>query len=239
MQIALLLLCAVDLGFFTYYMIAYDIGGRNTISDSLFTKPEYAVVLSCTLAARLLGVVLYFFRYRTASCAWIVPGCIGVSLALFGWVWLVVHKDNMEHFTGVFVFCLGSFVYSIVLLRLCEESHPHLSQLHFGLEVFLFLASGVLVLLFVIVWFNEEMNDKHKTKTYTSTAITYEDPNQYAYIIEHCAYITFLLFYAGFFLFHTPDWKRKPFVDGVYSGEREAVEMNALKPLVPVAIVNA
>ena len=146
--------------------------------------------------------------------------------------WLVVHKENIPHFTGVFLFCLGSFIYSIVMLRLCEESHPHLSRLHFWLEVFLFLASGGLVLAFVIVWLDEEANNRHKKKLDTSTMIMYDDPNQHAYIIEHCAYISFLLFYTGFFLFHTPDIKREAFVDGVYSGERETVEMQTLRPLV-------
>lgn len=85
MQITLLLISAVELGFFLYYMFAYNMGGKNTISDSLFTRPEYAVVLTCTLTARITGVALYFFRYRNHSCAWIIPGCLGIAMALFGW----------------------------------------------------------------------------------------------------------------------------------------------------------
>jgi hypothetical protein len=85
LQITLLLLCAVDLVFFMYYMFMYNLEGKNTISDSLFTRPEYAVVLSCTLSARLAGVALYFIRYRNANCAWIVPGCMGIALAFAGW----------------------------------------------------------------------------------------------------------------------------------------------------------
>lgn len=85
MQIVLLGLCAIDLGFFMYYMFAYNLGGKNTISDSLFTRVEYRVVLSCTLTARLLGVALYFFRYRNANCNWIFPGCIGLVIAFGGW----------------------------------------------------------------------------------------------------------------------------------------------------------
>jgi hypothetical protein len=154
---------------------------------------------------------------------------------IFFRVWLVLRKDNFEHFFGVFVFCLGSFMYSIVMIRLCEESYPHLAQLHLWLEVFLFLSSGILVLAFVIVWFNEEVNNQHKKTVDSETMIAYDDPNQSAFIVEHCAYISFLLFYAVFFLFHTPDYKREPFVDGVFSGEREAVDMHTLNPLVPCA----
>ena len=84
MQMALLMLCALDLGFFTYYMIAHNLEVRNAISDSRFTRPEYASVLSCTLAARVLGVVFYFVRQRK-HCAWIVPGYVGIALAFSGW----------------------------------------------------------------------------------------------------------------------------------------------------------
>jgi hypothetical protein len=218
MQMALLLLCALDLGFFMYYMIALNLGARNTISESLFTRPEYASFLTCTLFSRILGVVFYFVRYRK-QCAWVVPGYIGIALTFAGWVWLVNHKDNTQHFLGVFVFCLGTTIYSIVLIRLCEESHPHLARVHFWLEFFLLLTSGALVLAFVIVWLHEEANNHHKSS---------DDPNQYAYIIEHCAYISFLLFYSGFFLFHTPDDAEKEFVNGVYQGEQDTV----LRPLV-------
>lgn len=141
-----------------------------------------------------------------------------------------MNKDNLPHFTGVFLFCLGTFIYSIVMLRLCEESHPHLSNLHFWLETFLLLTTGTLVLAFVVVWFNEEVNDQHKKKIDSETLVMYDDSSQTAYIIEHCAYISFLLFYAGFFLFHTPDDRREPFVDGVFSGESGV----ALNPLMQV-----
>jgi len=150
-------------------------------------------------------------------------------------LYLVFNKEIYAHFFGVFIFCLGTFIYSVVMLRLCEESHPHLSQLHFSLELFLFLSSGMLVLAFAIVWFNEEVNHQHKKKVNSETMIAYEDPNQAAYIIEHLAYISFLLFYASFFLFHTPDLRREPFVDGVFRGERETVGMHTLNPLVPPA----
>lgn len=218
MQMVLLLLCALDLGFFMYYMIAHNLEARSTISESLFTRPEYASVLSCLLACRMVGVIFYFVRYKK-HCAWVVPGYVGIALTFSGWVWLVNHKDNTQHFLGVFVFCLGTTIYSIVLIRLCEESHPHLARVHFWLEFSLLLASAVLVLAFVIVWLNEEANSHHNSSN---------DPNQYAYIIEHCAYITYLLFYAGFFLFHTPDDTEKEFVNGVYQGEQDTV----LRPLV-------
>lgn len=149
-----------------------------------------------------------------------------------GRLWLVYNEEINAHFVGVFIFCLGTFIYSVVMLRLCQESHPHLAQLHFGLELFLFLTSGMLVVAFAIVWFNEEINNQHKKKIDSETMIAYDDPNQAAFIIEHCAYISFILFYAGFFLFHTPDMYRDAFVDGVFTGEMETVGMQTLNPLV-------
>jgi len=212
MQQALLLLCAVDLGFFTYYMVSLNLQGRHTISDTLFSTPAYAVVLTCTLVGRQLGVVFYLIRYRHAARWHLLGGALGLALSLFGWVWLVLHQENRAHFAGVFVFCVGTFVYSLALLFLCEESHPHLAQLHFWLEILLFGATTMLVFAFGVVWFAEEQAQKH-VKKLDSNGRAYENPDQTAYIVEHFAYIAFILFYACFFLFHTPDWEQKPFVD--------------------------
>ena len=136
--------------------------------------------------------------------------------------WLAAHKENVPHFTGVFLFCLGSFSYALVMLRLCKESHPHLSQQHFWLETFIFVSSGILVITFVTLWVLEELDHKHD--------IGSSDRTQQAYIVEHCAYVSNLLFYAGFFLFHTPDPMKPPHIEAEYNNNKDnqAHEMKSL-----------
>ena len=146
--------------------------------------------------------------------------------------WLVVHKDNTQHFTGVFLFCLGSFDYSVALLRLGRESHKHLEKQHWAMELFLFISSGVLLLAFILLWVEEENAGKHAPQAPTDTI-----SEQNAYIVEHCAYIAHLLFYATFFLFHTPNPMYQPNVGAIYEAEMvEMVTLNTLNPLIPVTI---
>ena len=85
LQIVLILVCLFDMGFFLYYLFSYELALQNTISDSLFTRPEYATVLTVTLTVRLLGAVLFLMRYRYEAWDWVVPGFVGVVLTLFGW----------------------------------------------------------------------------------------------------------------------------------------------------------
>ena len=89
LQYFLLALCVFDLGYFTYYMVAYNLESQHTISDSLFVSVEYAAVLTTTLSFRLLGVVLFFFkpenRREVDMTHWLIAGYTGVFLALFGW----------------------------------------------------------------------------------------------------------------------------------------------------------
>lgn len=140
--------------------------------------------------------------------------------------WLIANRDNTSHFSGVFVFCLGSFFYSIALIRLACTTHEHLWQLHYALELFLFITTACLLVAFIVLWLLEENSGMHKPKQIADT--------QTAYIVEHCAYLAHLLFYTAFFTFHTPDpLKDNPQVAGIY--EAEGVELvgitSTLSPL--------
>lgn len=84
-QLVLLGLCVADMAFFTYHFIAYQIPRQNTISDSLFDHGAYAVLLSLFLVARLLGAVLYIFRFRNENTPWAIAGFLGTFVTLFGW----------------------------------------------------------------------------------------------------------------------------------------------------------
>lgn len=144
-------------------------------------------------------------------------------------VWLVLHRINYEHFSGVFLFCLGSFMYCMALLRLGEQTHAHLAPLHAILEYALFFSSMALVTTFVVLWVMEENAGKHGRDP--------SDPTQKAFILEHAAYLTQLLFYAAFFLFHSPDPCRDT-VEKIYDEENNSagIELGTMSPLIPVAI---
>jgi heme/copper-type cytochrome/quinol oxidase subunit 2 len=91
-----------------------------------------------------------------------------------------------------------------------------MAQIHLAMEIGLFLSTVVLVLAFVTTWAIEENNGQHLSHN--------EDSQLNAYIVEHAAYIVFLLFYATFFVFHTPDPREPP-------GLREAyVEEHTMDP---------
>ncbi len=62
LQLLLIGICMFDLIFFSYYLFSYELEQQNTISDSLFSHPGYATVLTFTLISRLLGAGLYLFR---------------------------------------------------------------------------------------------------------------------------------------------------------------------------------
>lgn len=87
LQAALLILCVVDLAYFSFYLFTYELQEQHTISDSLFTNPSYAVILSLTLSFRMLGVIFFLYQYRNESSAqkWWALGYVGVFLTLFGW----------------------------------------------------------------------------------------------------------------------------------------------------------
>ena len=115
---------------------------------------------------------------------------------------------------------MGSSVYCISLLRLAGEREKSLAQIHLAMEIGLFLSTVVLVLAFVTTWAIEENNGQHLSHVGENE----EDNQLNAYIVEHAAYIVFLLFYSTFFVFHTPDPREPP-------GLREAyVEEHTMDP---------
>lgn len=126
------------------------------------------------------------------------------SSGLFRRGWLASHRDNINHFIGVGLFCLGSSMYSIAFLWLAGQTHKHLWRIHQGLGAFLFVSTVGQVLAFVILWVLEEESGKHMAHIGDSNNGN-GDSTQKAYIVEHSAYMTQILFYATFILFHSPD----------------------------------
>ena len=207
-----------DLIFFSYYLFVFEMNEQSMISDTLFTRGEYATVLTVTLAARLLGGVLFLMRYMRDRPWWTTMGIMGECLTLMGWYWLVLHKDNGNHFAGVGLFCLGSLLYSMVFIRLGAISHKHLRLLHQWLMGFLLIATIGLVVAFVAIWAMEEKKGQHdkpspKSDNYYEI-LAQEEASRKAYIVEHAAYVTHLLFYLGFFSFHSPNPNVSPNVSG-------------------------
>lgn len=223
-QLALLALCAFDLAFFCYYLFEFELDRRHTISDTLFGDGGYRATLTCLLALRLLGAALFLLRFRHRHCGWETAGYAGICLAFFGWMWLTVHKENTQHFLGVGIFCAGSFGYSLALVRLAATSDDDRELLHACLEGFLLLCVVVLVLSFVGLWIEEENDGRHARNT----------PDQSAYIVEHAAYIVQVVFYALFFLYHSPNPNKR--TDGYSIGTEEyepgTVPM-VCRPLIP------
>ena len=132
----------------------------------------------------------------------------------------------------MFLFCLGSFLYSVALLRVGETTHAHLAPLHAMLEYALFFSCMAFVGSFVVLWIMEENAGKHGRDP--------SDPTQKAYILEHAAYMTQVVFYAIFFLFHSPDPCRDS-VRTIYNDEKNrnegmGIELGTLSPLIPVTI---
>lgn len=139
----------------------------------------------------------------------------------------MLHKDLARHFLGVVVFCIGSGLYSITLLRLAGERDKSLAKVHQALEIFLLASSVCLFLAFGVVWAIEEMNGQHVRELGEP-----DDDGQKAYIVEHVAYMVFLLFYATFFLFHTPNPEEPPGLRQIYTEEyAHDPEGVAMKPL--------
>lgn len=99
--------------------------------------------------------------------------------------------------------------------------------MHQALEIFLLASSVCLFLAFGVVWAIEEMNGQHVRELGEP-----DDDGQKAYIVEHVAYMVFLLFYATFFLFHTPNPEEPPGLRQIYTEEyAHDPEGVAMKPL--------
>ena len=81
----LVAVCLFELIFFLVYMFSYNMQHENTISDSLFNRPEYAIVLTICLSLRGLGVTLFLLRYRYSESMWTTIGWVGLTVSLFGW----------------------------------------------------------------------------------------------------------------------------------------------------------
>ena len=86
LQYLLLGVCVFDMIFFSYYLFAFELQEKQTISDSLFTRVEYAAVLSITLTIRLTGAAMFYVRYRfQKDRTWLVVGFVGIVLTFIGW----------------------------------------------------------------------------------------------------------------------------------------------------------
>ena len=208
LQKGLLAICLFDLSFFSYYLFNFEMIKQSTISDTIFTDTGYKVVLTFLLASRLLGGGLFLLRFRFKHRLWEWAGYAGMAAAFGGWWYLVENKENFHHFIGVGVFCLGSFTYSLAFVRLAGTSEDGKELLHAIMELFLLLGVVVLVVSFVLLWFEEENDGRH------SSAGSYK--TQTAYIVEHTAYVVHLVFYMLFFLYHSPDPNKR--TDGGYIG---------------------
>lgn len=224
-----------DLAFFSYYLFVFAIEEQNMISDTLFERGEYATILTVTLAARLLGGLLFMLGYMSEKPWWTAMGLAGECLTLLGWGWLVVHQDMGNHFAGVGAFCLGSLLYSMVFIRLGAMSHKHLRLLHQWLMVFLLVATTALVVSFVAVWAIEERDGQH-----ARDSNGYIAPSRKAYIVEHAAYVAHLLFYLGFFVFHSPNPNIPTYINSNYDDEATLMHtmhddrVSVCHPLIPM-----
>ena len=78
------------------------------------------------------------------------------------------------------------------------------------------------------IWAIEDANGQHLPHMAEN-----EDNRLNAYIVEHTAYIVFLLFYATFFVFHTPDPWEPPGLREAYV-EEHTMDPNSvtLRPLI-------
>lgn len=192
-QTVLMLLCAFDAGFFCYYLFTYSIHTQSTISETLFTRPEYTTVLSVMLGARLTGGLLFLLRFRYKWGQAEIVGLVGILLTIIGWAVLAIRRDTSGHFLGVGLFCIGSFVYSTAFIRLAATHARDATRelVRTVLEAFLLMSTIALFISFVALWVIEE----HRSTREASQG----------YIVEHAAYLTHLLFYTVFFLYHSPD----------------------------------
>lgn len=203
----LLLLCAMELLFFVLMLSIYEAPSRAMISDTIFADPAYRVALTLMLALRLTVVALFVYSRKGHGDCPVVAGFSGVILAIGGWTLLVSDHSDVPHFTGVAVFCAGSLLYSLTLVRMARRTHEGLASLHLGMAVGLLVATCVLVPAFTALYFQD-------------------DPN--AYLVEHLAYISFLLFYMTFFLYHWP-------IAGPLAAEPQRVaDLPQCAPLLPL-----
>ena len=125
------------------------------------------------------------------------------------------------------LFTLGSTLYSLALLRLAGIYEKQLAFLRWCMEIFLVLSTAGLMLAFVILWAMEEGEGKH-----VKHMGEFEENTRIAYIVEHAAYISHLVFYVTFFLFHTPNPLEPPGLTAVYDEEHTSeTRATTMRPL--------
>jgi hypothetical protein len=126
-------------------------------------------------------------------------------------------------------------MYSLAFLWLAGQTHKHLWKIHQGLGIFLFVSTVGQVFAFVVLWIMEEASGKHMAHIGDDSGGN-GDNTQKAYIVEHTAYMTQLLFYGTFILFHSPDPTRNPRMHGEFEAEsarqkNAGGEGTAMRPL--------
>lgn len=107
---------------------------------------------------------------------------------------------------------------------------------HFWLELFLFVTTGVFLVVFVILFMIEESDRQHETIPHEPGT----KQTEHAYIVEHCAYIANLLFFTGFFVFHTPDPMKPPHIEAVLTRDaknNDGMEMQTLLPQIRASVI--
>ncbi len=185
-QWVVFILVVGEMTVFTVYLFVQEVERQAMISDTLTTEDAYLGSLTAFMTVRELTVLSFGVRYRgEASCkAWLGVGGAGLVLGLAGWTWLVTHLDDWNHYSGVGLFSLGTFLYDLAMIQLARVSDPHLRSVHDSLAVTLYVISAALGALFLALW-----------------AVG----NERAYIVEHMVYLNQVMFHGWFFLFHSPD----------------------------------
>jgi len=182
-QAIIILICLLELSNFTAFLFAFEINNMEMISDTLFDKKPYAILLDIFMTFRFVFGSMFFYRYRMESFRFFIIGNIGIIIGLFGWYWLSTHMTSPEHSVGVALFCVGTVLYSFVCLRLANTSREHSHAIYDILEWLLITTTILLGIIFIALWISS---------------------NKISYLPEHLAYIFHLLFYMVFMAYHTP-----------------------------------
>jgi len=156
----------------------------DMISDTLFDKKPYAILLDIFMSFRLVFGSMFFYRFRREAFYYFIVGNIGIFLALFGWYWLSTHMMAPDHYIGVGLFCSGTIVYSFILLRLSRYINAPPRPAHDILEWMLITTTFMIGIVFLSLWISS---------------------NKMSYVPEHLTYIFHLLFYMFFMSYNTPN----------------------------------
>ena len=216
-----LLDCLAELVAFVVFLFAYETQSQLMISDTLFSLPPYAIVLTVFLMVRIMFGVLYVASRRFADLerrgedmrvrfAWAhAAAYAGFLVTGIGWVWLCRYREDPAHTTGVGGFVVGCVVSALALLWLAAFTERGLQHVHTRLTVAVLLAGGALAVAFVAMYFTN-----HRA----------------TWAVEHAAYALHLVFWGVFFSFH---WH----VRHVLGEEHVVFELGGVpqcQPLLPV-----